>query len=121
VKVLVCGDRHWHDPEIVWTVLDGVEATRAPRSLTVVEGGATGADQAAREWTGWMSKHETYPADWDKYGKRAGPIRNQRMLDEAKPHMVVAFHNDLAASKGTKDMVQRAKAAGIPVYLVSTL
>jgi hypothetical protein len=49
-------------------------------------------------------------ADWRKYGAAAGPIRNQRML-EGPPDIVVAF----AGGKGTADMVQRARAAGIAV------
>jgi DNA-binding MurR/RpiR family transcriptional regulator len=63
-------------------------------------------------------EHLSYPADWEAYGKAAGPIRNQRMLDEGKPDLVIAF-SDLPTTSGTYDMIKRAKAAGIPVYLVS--
>jgi len=41
------------------------------------------------------------------------------MLDEGKPTYVLAFHDNLAESKGTKDMVTRAKKAGIPVEVWS--
>ena len=58
-----------------------------------------------------------FPADWDKYHKAAGHIRNQQMLTEGKPTLVLAFHHDLARSKGTKDMVRRALKAGLAVYL----
>lgn len=58
-----------------------------------------------------------YPADWDKYHRAAGHIRNQQMLAEGKPTLVLAFHHDLAKSKGTKDMVRRALKEGLPVYL----
>lgn len=61
---------------------------------------------------------ESYPADWANFGKAAGPLRNQRMLDEGKPDLVVAFTNDLASSRGTRDMVRRAQAAGIPTWVV---
>lgn len=50
-----------------------------------------------------------------KQGKAAGPIRNQHMLDGYHPDMVVFFHHDLSSSKGTKDMVERARKAGVPV------
>ena len=56
-----------------------------------------------------------FPAQWDKYGKSAGVIRNQQMLDEGKPDTVVYFHDNIERSKGTKDMVSRAKKAGLPV------
>lgn len=52
-----------------------------------------------------------FKADWDKHGKAAGPIRNQQMLDEGKPDLVLAF----AGGKGTDDMCRRARAAGVEV------
>lgn len=61
---------------------------------------------------------EAYGADWDTHGKAAGPIRNQRMLDEGQPEIVFAFTDDLAASRGTADMVRRARAADLPVYVI---
>jgi hypothetical protein len=56
----------------------------------------------------------TFEADWRR-GKRAGPERNQRMLDEGRPDEVWAFHTDTALGKGTADMVRKARAAGVPV------
>lgn len=53
------------------------------------------------------------PADWTTYGKAAGPIRNRQMLD-LNPDIVIAFHNDITSSKGTKDTVTEAKRRGIP-------
>lgn len=71
---------------------------------------------------GWLR----VAADWEKYGKRAGPIRNQAMLDylvlgreSGQTVGVVAFHDGLEASKGTKDMVTRATKAGVPVKLIA--
>jgi hypothetical protein len=60
---------------------------------------------------------ESFPADWEQYGRAAGPIRNQQML-EAKPDRVFAFHEDLEHSKGTGDMVRRARKAGVPVEVI---
>lgn len=78
----------------------------------IISGKAKGADTVAIEWAvvNWCSWEE-YPADWEQYGKAAGPIRNQRMLDEGKPDLVIAF----PGGTGTADMVRRAKAAGIEV------
>jgi len=50
-------------------------------------------------------------AEWEKHGKRAGPIRNRQML-ELKPDGVVAFPGD----RGTRDMITAAQEAGVPVY-----
>ncbi len=58
---------------------------------------------------------QAYPAQWHQYGRAAGPLRNQEMLTDAKPDLVLAFHRNLARSRGTADMVRRARAAGVPV------
>jgi len=50
-------------------------------------------------------------ANWAELGRKAGPIRNQQMLDEGKPNLVVAF----PGGRGTADIVRRARAAGIEV------
>ena len=60
---------------------------------------------------------EHFPADWKANPRAAGPIRNRQML-AAKPDMVVAFHKDLATSRGTKDMVTIARKAGIPTLVL---
>ena len=78
----------------------------------VIHGGARGADGEAGYWARRnMVPEERFNADWKAHGKAAGPIRNQRMIDEAKPDLVVAF----PGGKGTEDMVSRAERAGIPV------
>jgi hypothetical protein len=59
-----------------------------------------------------------YPAKWHTYGKAAGPIRNREMLKE-NPELVIAFHDDIKNSKGTKDMVTIAQKAGITVVIIS--
>ena len=131
MRVLVCGSREWTDYEIVETVLDGYFREEFGAGALVIEGGAAGADRCARAYCGLADvEHLTFPADWEKHGKAAGPIRNQRMLDEGKPDVVIAFKDGFQrdqrgassnwlAPGGTEDLVRRAKAAGIPVYVVS--
>lgn len=86
---------------------------------SVIAGGCQGADTlavCAAQACGIPFRE--FPADWKRFGKAAGPIRNQRMLDEGKPDLVVAFHEDLKNSKGTQDMINRASENGIPVKLI---
>ena len=87
-------------------------------SVTLVHGAARGADQMAERLAlmhfGWDV--DPYPADWDQYGKGAGAIRNQAMLDSGVDR-VLAFHKDLKRSKGTLDMIERALRAKVPVEL----
>lgn len=112
MRVLICGDRNWDDYVAVRDTLKVFKETS--EVSCVIEGEAYGADshgRAAAEELGIPV--EPYPADWKKYGKGAGPIRNQQMLDEGKPDLVLAFHDKLQESKGTKDMVLRSQKAGI--------
>ncbi len=95
-------------------VVGGFYRVHAERGISfLIQGGARGADYFAWEWAnerGVMCG--SYPADWDAHGKRAGPIRNQQMIDEGKPDGVVAF----PGGRGTKDMVDRAEKAGLKVW-----
>lgn len=81
-------------------------------NVTIISGVAKGVDTVAIDWAvlNWCP-FEEYPANWSKHGKAAGPIRNQQMLDEGKPDLVVAF----PGGRGTAHMVRLAKAAGVPV------
>lgn len=114
--VLVCGDRKWNHQNIVDRVLRTMSNV-SPITL-LIEGGAPGADTCGRLAASKLHiPCKTYPADWAKYGKAAGPIRNRQMLNEGKPDIVLAFHSNIAKSKGTKDMIKAARNAGILVAL----
>src|SRR5690606_23679369 len=78
----------------------------------IIHGAASGADTLAELWAEKMAlgRHR-FPAQWDKYGKAAGPIRNQAMIDKGKPQFVIAF----PGGRGTADMIRRAREAGIDV------
>lgn len=106
LTVLVCGGREYVDLDHVYRVLDEVRPTR------VVCGGATGADSLAESWADDRGVDKAvYPADWEKYGRRAGVIRNAEMLIREEVDLVVAF----PGGKGTSDMVSRAVKRGIAV------
>jgi hypothetical protein len=110
----------------VAAVMDGLAGVPARQGgqLVVITGGATGADAEAYH----VARHhgyetEVYLADWESYGRAAGPIRNQRMLDEGKPDIVVAFKNDLdptLSKGGTEHMLKIAQAAGVPTIWVGS-
>ena len=92
--------------------------TLAPIGITVlIEGEAKGADSLARNWAiANKIKLLMFPAQWNKYGKAAGPIRNKQMLVEGKPELVVAF---LAPhSIGTRNMIAQARAANVRTIVI---
>lgn len=81
-------------------------------------GECSGVDQTAREICDELKiPYQIYYADWERYGRAAGPIRNRQMID-TKPDLVLAFHDNLAMSKGTKNTVDQARKAKIPVQVV---
>lgn len=86
----------------------------------IIEGECEGADLLSRQVAEQLGFEVLpFPAQWARYGRAAGPIRNQQMLDEGKPDLVLAFHDNLIGrSKGTKDMVLRAVIAGISVKVI---
>jgi len=108
MRVLVCGSRHFNDYELLEKTLDEIEIT------SIIHGAARGADSLAGEYANRHAIPCTeFPADWNQYGRKAGPIRNIRMLTEGTPDRLVAFI--APGSRGTRHMVEIAKKAGIPV------
>jgi len=113
VKLLVCGGRDFSDYALVKSTLDVFGGSRG---VTLAHGGARGADLLAGRYAasrGWPVR--VFPADWQAHGKSAGPRRNQQMLTEFVPDLVIAF----PGGRGTSDMIARARRAGVPVREVS--
>lgn len=111
--VVVCGGRDYSDRARVYQILDA--AILRLGLATVLQGGATGADALAKEW----ARERNVPireflADWTREGLKAGPLRNQRMLDQGRPEVVIAF----PGGAGTADMVRRATQAGVRVVRI---
>jgi len=117
-KILVTGSREWTN----WAAIER-ELRRFPSGTILVHGAARGADSIADEIghrLGFVIRR--YPADWDKHGKSAGPIRNSQMLKEEHPDRDgisisegLAFTLDLETSRGTRDMVKKLRGADIHV------
>lgn len=110
VRLLVCGGRAFTDRDAAFAAIDRIHTERGVH--VVIHGAARGADTFGGEWA-----HErgvavlAFPADWEGLGRAAGPIRNQQMLDEAAPDLMLA----LLGGRGTADMVRRATLAGVEV------
>ena len=120
MKIVVTGDREWTSLETIAAAFTWLLTTRniAASEVVVVEGEARGADLGCRVVAEGMGmKVIPMPAEWKKYGRAAGPIRNQQMLDQHLDiTLCLAFHDDLEHSKGTKDMTKRCKRSAVPVW-----
>lgn len=130
MRVLVCGSRTFNDYPKLCYEMDKLPLDEN-QPITIISGEARGADTLAKRYAeecGW--NYEGYPADWDTYGKGAGPIRNRQMLVEGKPDLVIAFLGPVAVSefttglsdskysRGTKNMIDQAKKAGVETVVV---
>ena len=111
-RILVTGSRNWTDREVVrralWEESGGMPAT-------LVHGACPygGADIiAAVLAAGWGWRVEPHHAQWGRYGKAAGPMRNREMVDLGAS-VCLAF--PLGASRGTRGCMELARAAGITV------
>lgn len=111
MRVLVCGSRHFNDYIKLEEVLNGFGITE------IIEGEAAGADRLSRVYG---ERHRIpvarFPADWTKYGKAAGAIRNKQMLVEGQPELVIAFRGP--NSRGTQNMINQARKAGIETVVI---
>jgi hypothetical protein len=113
MRVLVTGSRDYDSKEDVYHVLDALHREQ-PITL-LIHGAARGADTLCAEWAKDKGvKTDPYPilqADWDRFGNKAGPIRNTKMLN-SMPDLCVAFN---LGTSGTTDMMRKAHDFGIKV------
>ena len=109
MRVLVCGGRDFAEPVKLRAKLD----TLHRKGMTVViQGGAKGADYVAKMWAEDNGVNSIQVnAEWEKYGKAAGHIRNSIMLKQGQPDLVLATRG----GRGTANMIKQANNAGVPV------
>ena len=81
----------------------------------IISGGAKGADALGEKFAYRNNaKLTVYRAEWDKYGKSAGFLRNQTIVDDCD--IVIAFWDGV--SHGTADTINKAKRAKKPIFMV---
>ena len=110
MRVIVCGSRAEIDTALVRSTLTQLHALQ--RITCLVHGCASGVDSDASLWAREHDVPEDpHPAAWTRYGRRAGPLRNEEMASRGAD-LCIAIHR---GTKGTQDMMKRAKAHGIIV------
>lgn len=117
LRVLISGWRELEDPTAVWWSL-GVELARvgSPQNIVVVHGAARGVDAHAEAWATMHGvRSERHPARWKDLGKKAGPVRNQEMV-EAGADLALTFPGP--GSVGTWDLIRRAASRRIPTVVI---
>lgn len=110
MRVIIAGSRDVND---YWLLEQTIRESGFEIS-SVVSGGAAGVDALGERYAKMHNVTvDVYPADWREFGKAAGPIRNQKMAENADA--LIAIRKDL--SRGTTDMINRAKEKGLKVFV----
>lgn len=113
-RVIIAGGRYFSDYELLKKKCDEFLHDKTSEEIVIISGHASGADSLGERYAQEKGfKIETYPADWKKYGRAAGPIRNEQMANIA--NALVAFWD--GKSKGTKSMISLAKKKGLQVFV----
>lgn len=113
MRVLVCGGRDFKKKSLIYRILD--ELSKEHDIECIIEGDAEGVDRIAGSWAQKKRiMNVKYQAEWNLYGSSAGPIRNNKMLKEGKPDLVIAF----PGGKGTDHMKEIARKALVKVLEV---
>jgi len=117
MRILITGSRDWTDRDAIEAAI--VKAARdagaTPQGTVIVHGKARGANTIAADiGRRYGCLIEGHRADWDRYGKAAGHLRNGDMVTSGAD-ICLAF--PLGESRGTRDCIDQARTAGIPVVV----
>lgn len=120
INVLVTDSRNWKNRFSIIVEFGLLMKRFDTDDITIIHGDCKGADRiadlvASRMWL----KTKPYSAKWAKYGRSAGPKRNQQMVDENEIDYALVFHENLNESKGTRDMVKRLQKKNIPYKVIT--
>ena len=132
IKIIVAGPRDFNNQSFVFSALDMVfsmlpknsKETRdfleidSLKNIEIVEGGATGIDSLAKSYAISKNiKYKEFPADWNKHGRAAGPIRNKQMAEYS--NILIAFRYVDNPSRGTENMIMQAKDNNLKIITVN--
>lgn len=109
MKVIIAGSRDFHDYDVLLEVIKESQFTISE----VISGMASGVDQLGIRYAkeNNLPLHE-YWAEWNFYGKSAGPIRNRLMAKNADALIAICYNG----SRGTKNMIEEATKKDLLVY-----
>ena len=114
-RVIVAGSRSFNDYTVLQMACEKLLAKKKQtHNIVIISGTARGADSLGEKYAlerGYAV--ERFPADWQQYGKAAGPVRNRQMADNADA--LIAFWN--GHSKGTQNMIIKGKKKGLAVRI----
>lgn len=124
LRIIIAGSRDFNDYKLLKASIKDILkdiSLEGINKIKIISGTARGADQLGERFAKQFKLEVVkFPADWDRFGKRAGYIRNEEMakysVKDNNYGMLVAFWD--GKSKGTKHMINLAKKHGLEVYVV---
>ncbi len=112
LKIVIAGCRYYNNYNEAKEYIDFcIREIKKNNTIVILSGGCRGADAIGERYAienGYEIRK--FVADWDKYGKAAGPIRNEQMAIEAD--YIICFWD--YKSRGTKSMIENAKKYSKP-------
>ncbi len=119
-SLIIAGSRSCNHPQDFNMLVDYIQQTIDFNNIKeVVSGKAKGADMLGE---GYAKKHnipiKQFLANWNKYGNKAGPIRNKQMADYAATNNGVLIVIWDGSSRGTISMMNEAKKLSIPIHII---
>lgn len=122
VRVIIAGSRDFDDYDLLKEKCIEILRPHMSNAITIISGTANGADKLGEQFAREYRLHcVKMPADWDRYGKKAGFIRNLEMVDYANQDgsiaILIAFWD--GKSEGTKHMIDVARERKMPVYVIN--
>lgn len=113
MRILVTGSRDWDDKETIYRALAETQGVMPHDQMILIHGGARGADGIASRYADSMDwGNQIYHPEWDKYGKRAGILRNEAMVNAGADVCLAFIRNQ---SRGATHCANYAETMGVPV------
>jgi len=110
-KIAIIGSRTFNDYELLVSTMESYKDYIS----VIVSGGAKGADSLGERWAKENNiETDIYYPDWDKYGKKAGFLRNKQIVENSDG--VIAFWD--GESKGTQHSFRLCDELEIPIKIV---
>lgn len=115
-KIIIAGGRDFMDYNLLKEKVNKIlQEKKVTHKIVIISGCARGADTLGLRYASENAFDvEEYPADWDKYGKKAGYVRNVEMAENADA--LIAFWD--GKSKGTKHMIDIATERNLPIRVI---
>lgn len=115
-KVIIAGSRDFNNYDLLKEKHDFALRNKANGNVEIVSGTARGADRLGERYASEKGiRVKQFPAQWERYGKRAGYLRNKEMAEYADA--LIAFWD--GKSLGTKMMIDLAERNGLKRIVIT--